>query len=271
MGTKGSRLKWLSSSSSNSGAENTEDSLQASRLVDGTSEGRREEEGFPATLSHAAWATFLPGCRPAQRRSKAPPNKVEMEGGGGSVCVYVRDNYPAVCCCCRLPLLTTVVTLELLTNNLQTRDSWKICNNGALSSWFLPWVIYIRSFISFLGGSDGKESACDGGNPGLIPGSGRSLGKGMATHSRIPAWRIPWTEEPGGLQSLGLHRVEHDWSNLAHIESRGWKGRTLDRMGKTSLFQAVPKKLCNPLEKRSHLLITELQGLISRSHCMCHL
>ena len=36
------------------------------------------------------------------------------------------------------------------------------------------------------------------------------LEKGMATHSTILAWRIPWTEEPGGLQSLGSHRVPHD-------------------------------------------------------------
>ena len=39
------------------------------------------------------------------------------------------------------------------------------------------------------------------------------LEKGMATHSSIPAWRIPWTEEPGGPQSMGLHRVIHDWAN----------------------------------------------------------
>ena len=37
----------------------------------------------------------------------------------------------------------------------------------------------------------------------------------MATHSSIPAWKIPWTEEPGGLQSIGSQSVEHDWSNLA--------------------------------------------------------
>ena len=37
----------------------------------------------------------------------------------------------------------------------------------------------------------------------------------MATHSGILAWRIPWTEEPGGLQSIRLQRVEHDQSNLA--------------------------------------------------------
>ena len=36
------------------------------------------------------------------------------------------------------------------------------------------------------------------------------LEKGMATHSSILAWKIPWTEEPGGLQSLGLQRVGHD-------------------------------------------------------------
>ena len=37
-----------------------------------------------------------------------------------------------------------------------------------------------------------------------------SLEKGMATHSSILAWRIPWTEEPGGLQFMGLQRVGHD-------------------------------------------------------------
>ena len=36
------------------------------------------------------------------------------------------------------------------------------------------------------------------------------LEKGIATHSSILAWRIPWTEEPGGLQSMGSHRVRHN-------------------------------------------------------------
>ena len=38
----------------------------------------------------------------------------------------------------------------------------------------------------------------------------------MATHSSILIWRIPWTEEPGGLQTIVSHRVRHDCSNLAH-------------------------------------------------------
>ena len=41
------------------------------------------------------------------------------------------------------------------------------------------------------------------------------LEEGMATHSSILAWRIPWTEEPGRLQSIESHRVGHDCSNLA--------------------------------------------------------
>ena len=42
-----------------------------------------------------------------------------------------------------------------------------------------------------------------------------ALEKAMATHSSVLAWRIPGTEEPGGLPSMGLHRVGHDWSDLA--------------------------------------------------------
>ena len=44
--------------------------------------------------------------------------------------------------------------------------------------------------------------------------------EGMATHSRILAWRILWTEEPGGLQSMGLQRFRQDWSDLARAHTR---------------------------------------------------
>ena len=53
-------------------------------------------------------------------------------------------------------------------------------------------------------------SAGDIRDMGSIPESGRSPGDGMATHSNILAWRIPWTEDPGRLQSIGLQRVRHD-------------------------------------------------------------
>ena len=60
-------------------------------------------------------------------------------------------------------------------------------------------------------GSEGKEYACKAGDLCLIPGLGRSLGKGMATQSSILTWRIPRTEEPGGLQSGRSQRVECSW------------------------------------------------------------
>ena len=62
----------------------------------------------------------------------------------------------------------------------------------------------------FLDGSDGKESTYNAGDPGLIPGLEDILEKGMATHSSIPAWRIPRAEEPGGPQSMGSQRVRHN-------------------------------------------------------------
>jgi len=58
--------------------------------------------------------------------------------------------------------------------------------------------------------SDGKESACNSGDPGSHPGSGRFPGEGNGNPLCILAWRIPWTEEPGGLQSIGSQRVRHN-------------------------------------------------------------
>ena len=61
--------------------------------------------------------------------------------------------------------------------------------------------------VGFPGGSDGKESTCNAGDSGLIPGWEDPLGKEMATHSSILAWRIPWAEEPDRLQFMGSQRI----------------------------------------------------------------
>ena len=50
-------------------------------------------------------------------------------------------------------------------------------------------------------------------------GQEEPLEKQMATHSSILAWRIPWTEEPGELQSMGLKRVSHDWGTNTHTHT----------------------------------------------------
>ena len=60
----------------------------------------------------------------------------------------------------------------------------------------------------FPGGSDSKESACNAGDLVLIPGSGRSTGEGNETHSSILIWRIPWREDPSGLQFTGHKEVD---------------------------------------------------------------
>ena len=57
-----------------------------------------------------------------------------------------------------------------------------------------------------------------------------ALEKEMATHSSVLAWRIPWTEKPGRLPSMGLHRVGHDWSDLA----------AADQMIATTLYNTSP-------------------------------
>ena len=56
--------------------------------------------------------------------------------------------------------------------------------------------------MGFPGGLNGKESAWNAGEPGSIPGREHPLEKGMATHSSVLAWKIPWTEELGRLQSM---------------------------------------------------------------------
>ena len=61
--------------------------------------------------------------------------------------------------------------------------------------------------MSFPGGSEGKETVFSAGE------------KEMATHSRILAWRIPWTEEPGGLQTMGSQRGTTERVTLSYILS----------------------------------------------------
>ena len=75
-----------------------------------------------------------------------------------------------------------------------------------------PWLC-----TSFPGGSDGKESACNAGDPGSTPGSGRSPGEGNGNPSGVLAWKIPWTEESVGYSPWG-HK-ELDTTERLHFHS----------------------------------------------------
>ena len=71
------------------------------------------------------------------------------------------------------------------------------------------WHLYNVGNV-FPGGASGKEAPTSAGDlrdAGSILGSGTSLEEGMATYSSILAWRIPWIEETGGLESIGSQRV----------------------------------------------------------------
>jgi len=76
---------------------------------------------------------------------------------------------------------------------------------------------------AFPGGIDGKESSCNVGDLGSIPGLGRSLEEGLTAHSTVLAWRIPWTEELGELQSVESQRVRHDWATKHTNCSGSWE------------------------------------------------
>ena len=97
--------------------------------------------------------------------------------------------------------------------NRQCQFLWPAAKEPAVAC---RWALELSTGFHFSpkgfpGISDGKESACNAGDGGSIPRSGRSPGEGNGYPSSILSWRIPWREEPGGLQSMGLQRVRHDW------------------------------------------------------------
>ena len=97
------------------------------------------------------------------------------------------------------------LTSVLLTPRV--RSCWQSCSAhcGCCS---------ISTFFGFPGGSAVKNLPTMQELQETWTGSRRSPGGGHGTHSSVLAWRMPWTEEPGGLQSMGLQRVGYDWSGL---------------------------------------------------------
>ena len=87
---------------------------------------------------------------------------------------------------------------------------WRWCLLPCVVTHGLPWWL------------SNKDSACSAGDPGERGWSldqEDPLEEGMATHSSALAWRIPWTEEPGWLESVGLQRVGHDWRGKEQVHT----------------------------------------------------
>ena len=75
----------------------------------------------------------------------------------------------------------------------------------------------------------GKESVCQCRRCGFDPWVGKiPWRRKWTTHSSILTWRIPWTEQPGGLQSMGLRRAGHEWAHMHLLEGGGLAEEWLD-------------------------------------------
>ena len=114
-------------------------------------------------------------------------------------------------------------TLEWVAIPFSRGSSWPTQVSSIAGRFFTIWAtreaLYDPVYIySFPGGASGKELVCQQETQELPVwplGWEDPLEEERATHSSIRAWRIPWTEEPGRLQSIGLQRVGHDWSKSA--------------------------------------------------------
>ena len=95
-------------------------------------------------------------------------------------------------------------------------------SSNSLGTHLVHFLVVFKPASGFPGVPSGKEPACQHRRHEtqvLSWGWEDLLEKERATHSSVLAWEIPWTEEPGRLQSMGSHRVRHDWSNLAHTQT----------------------------------------------------
>ena len=98
------------------------------------------------------------------------------------------------------------------------QKGWLLYNEGLLETVFPCFFWNLEAFASLVAQAIKRL-------PVMRESQVRSLGwedpleKEMAIHSSIPAWRIPWIEEPGRLQSTGSQRVGHDWANSLHFNS----------------------------------------------------
>ena len=113
---------------------------------------------------------------------------------------------------------------------------------------------------SFPGGSDGKTRET------RVWSLGREdpQEKAMATHSSTLAWKIPWTEEPGRLQSMGLQRVRHDWVTSLPEQWQGSRAPNNKSPEMLSLLQNVP--WCSPGVRLEMAMDLHMKHLVINHH-----
>ena len=119
--------------------------------------------------------------------------------------------------------ITIISNIVTAITRISAIDRWLLYILGTknLHALFNSFNSYTLLIWGFPCSASGKEPSCQSRRykrRGVwFPGWEDPLEKGTATHSNILIWGIPWTEEPGRLQYMGLQRVGHNWSNLAHV------------------------------------------------------
>ena len=112
-----------------------------------------------------------------------------------------------------------IINFKSTSNNTTATSTLNPFSEWLLFARYYSWhiVFYLILALNILGLPDGS----DGKNPPAMQNTwvwflcwADPLEKGMTTHSSILAWNIPWTEEPGGLQSMGWQRVRQDWATI---------------------------------------------------------
>ena len=96
-----------------------------------------------------------------------------------------------------------------IVTNVDSMGGTVCFKSGSQRGQFVLFI-YMYLHSGFLGGSVVENLPVNAGDSGLILGWENPLEEEMATHSSILAWEIPWTEEPGGLQFIGLQRLRHN-------------------------------------------------------------
>ena len=156
-----------------------------------------------------------------------------------------------------LPFLHQLFDTAMITWKFYPRSlhSW-LEEHSEVDFWVVIWNILTKLhgripwrrdrlstpvFLGFPTNSVDKESACNTEDQGSIAGLGRFPEEGKTTHSSILACRIPWTEEPGGLQFVGSQRVRHAWTTKQNAASRIQNG-LLKYF--SSIFQVIGRNFC---------------------------
>ena len=133
-----------------------------------------------------------PGIEPAASELQADSSSLNHQGSP-YVFIYI---YVCVCVCMYIHMCVYIHVYIYMCIYIYIRSDQSLSHVWLFATTWIaaPWWL------------SSKESSCNAGDLGSIPGSGRSLEKGMATHSSILAWEMPWIEKPGGLQSTLMHK-----------------------------------------------------------------